>query len=476
MLGPRVLSNLAWSGIGRLVGSGMRRAVSVVAAAILVGLLVVPDAFARAGGGSSSFGRGGGGGGGVGRGFGRGHFFFIPVGGGGGLLLFILILVVVFVVLPRVLRWWQGQQSAGVASRRRVAARERRVELAAAEAAEDDAAFAPERVRSQAARLFVDIQSAWDAGDRVRLRGLVAPELLVEWERRLDDFDRKGWRNRVRPIGEPSVEYVGLTNRGEDRQDRVVVRIEARLSDYVEDAYGQRVGRVDAGGDTTRVREFWTLVKRDGHWILQSIEQGAEGAHRLREGVVATPWGDDQALRDEALVEGAVQDAVPDGTKLAEVADLDFEGDGRAAALDLSLADGRFAPDVLEVAARRAVAAWVDAVDGDDGPLLGLSDRAAARELLHPGDPSERTRLVVRGLEVRHISIVSLDAVSEPATMTIDVELAGRRYLEDRDTAAVVAGSQSKAAKFTERWTLALDGPDEQPWRITAVGAPAARP
>ena len=475
MRGREVLSSLAGSGVGRLVGSGMRRAVSVVAAAILVGLVVVPDAFARAGGGSSSFGRGGGGGG-VGRGFGRGHFFFLPVSGGGGLLLFILVLVVVFVVLPRVLSWWQGQQSAGVVSRRRVAARERRVELAAAEAAEDDAAFAPERVRSQAARLFVDIQSAWDAGDRVRLRGLVAPELVAEWERRLDDFDRKGWRNRVRPIGEPSIEYVGLTNRGEDRRDRVVVRIEARLSDYVEDAYGQRVGRVDAAGDTTRVREFWTLVKRDGHWILQSIEQGAEGAHRLREGVVATPWGDDRALRDEALVEGAVHDAVPDGTKLAEVADLDFEGDGRAAALDLSLADGRFAPDVLEVAARRAVAAWVDAVDGDDGPLLALADRDAARELLHPGDPSERTRLVVRGLDVRHISIVSLDAGSEPATMTIDVELAGRRYLEDRDTAAVVAGSQSRAAKFTERWTLALDGPDEQPWRITAVGAPAGRP
>ena len=474
MRGPRVRSSLARSGVGRLVGSGARRAVSVVAAAILVGLLVVPDAFARAGGGSSGFGRGGGGG--LGRGFGRGHFFFIPVGGGGGLLLFILVLVVVFLVLPRVLRWWQGQQSAGVVSRRRVAARERRVELAAAEAAEDDAAFAPERVRSQAARLFVDIQSAWDAGDRVRLGGLVAPELLAEWERRLDDFDRKGWRNRVRPIGEPSVEYVGLANRGEDRRDRVVVRIEARLSDYVEDAYGQRVGRVDAAGDTTRVREFWTLVKRDGRWILQSIEQGAEGAHRLREELVATPWGDERALRDEALVEGAVQDAVPDGTKLAEVADLDFEGDGRAAALDLSLADGRFAPDVLEVAARRAVAAWVDAVDGDDGPLLALSDRDAARELLYPGDPSERTRLVVRGLDVRHISIVSLDAGSEPATMTIDVELAGRRYLEDRDTAAVVAGSQSRAAKFTERWTLALDGPDEQPWRITAVGAPAGRP
>src|SRR6185437_15445901 len=184
--------------------------------------------------------------------------------------------------------------------------------------------------------------------------------------------------------------------------------------------------------------------------------------------VVATPWADEQGMRDEALVERAVADAVPQGTKIAEVADLQFEGDARAAALDLSLADGRFAPDVLEVAARRAVAAWADAVDGDDGPLLALSDRDAARELLHPGDPSERTRLVVRGLDVRHISIVSLDAGSEPATMTIEVELSGRRYLEDRDTAAVVAGSQSRAVRFTERWTLALDGPDEQPWQLAA--------
>jgi hypothetical protein len=191
---------------------------------------------------------------------------------------------------------------------------------------------------------------------------------------------------------------------------------------------------------------------------------------------VATPWADDQGLRDEALIEGAVQDAVPAGTKLAEVADLDFEGDGRAAALDLSLADGRFAPDVLEVAARRAVAAWADAVDGDDGPLLARSHPDAARELLHPGDPSGHTRLVVRGLSVRRISIVSLDPASEPATMTIDVELGGRRYVEDRDTAAVVSGSQSRSVTFTERWTLALDGPDDQPWRIAAVVTPAGRP
>jgi predicted lipid-binding transport protein (Tim44 family) len=93
--------------------------------------------------------------------------------------------------------------------------------------------------------------------------------------------------------------------------------------------------------------------------------------------------------------------------------------------------------------------------------------------MLHPGDPSGQTRLVVRGPQVRAIRIADLDAATEPPTMTIEVDLAGRRYIEDRDTAAVVSGSQSRATNFTERWTLALDGPPEQPWRIAAVGTPA---
>jgi predicted lipid-binding transport protein (Tim44 family) len=434
------------------------------------------EALARSGGGSAGFGRGLGGlGRGVGRGFGHGHFFFIPIGGGGGILLLIILAIIVLYVLPRLMMWWRGQQTAGPAARRRTAQRERRVELAAAEAAEDDPSFAPEVVRPAATRLFLDIQRAWDAGDRIRLRALVAPELLAEWERRLDDLDRRGWHNRVRPIGQPRVEYVGLRNTGDERGDRVTVRIEARLEDYVEDAYGQRIGRLDSLSDTSKVREFWMLGKREGHWILLSIEQGAEGAHALGAEIVASPWADERTMRDEALVEGAVAEAVPEGTSISEVADLDFQGEARAAALDLSLADGRFSPDVLEVAARRAVAAWAEAVDGDDAALLRIAHPDAAQELLHPGDPSHRTRLVVRGPKVQQIRIAALDPAAIPPTMTIEVGLEGRRYLEDRDTAAVVAGSQSRASTFTEHWTLALDGDAAQPWRIAAVGSPLAQ-
>jgi predicted lipid-binding transport protein (Tim44 family) len=119
------------------------------------------------------------------------------------------------------------------------------------------------------------------------------------------------------------------------------------------------------------------------------------------------------------------------------------------------------------------VAAWAAAVDGDDTSLKAIAAPRAVSELLHPGDPTAGTRLVVRGLAITQIRIADLDAAAKPPTMTIEVDIDGRRYLEDRDTAAVVAGSQSRRTRFTERWTLALDGDARQPWRIAAVASPA---
>ncbi len=98
----------------------------------------------------------------------------------------------------------------------------------------------------------------------------------------------------------------------------------------------------------------------------------------------------------------------------------------------------------------------------------------AADQLLHPGDPSHKTRVVVRGPNVKQIRVAGLDASATPPTMTVDVDIEGRRYLEDRDTAAVVSGSRSRATSFTEHWTFALTGDSLQPWRITRVGAPVA--
>jgi predicted lipid-binding transport protein (Tim44 family) len=445
-------------------------------------LATAPVAFARGGGGSGGFSGGGGGGGrGGGGSYGGGYY-----GGGsggsssaGGAVIGVIAVIVVLAILlfwlvPMMSKWYRGKRTAGsnLKTSKLVAERERKVELAAAEAAEDDPAFAPDVVKPAAKKLFIDIQAAWDKRDRAALRKMVGPDLMVEWERRLDDFDRKGWHNRVAPIGETKVDYVGLRNVADDSADRVCVLVQAKLRDYVVDRHGQRIRRTDTVTDTSEVREYWTLGKSGDHWILVSIEQGAEGAHELREQLVASSDTDDGTMRDQALVEGAVQDAVPEGTSVAEVADLDFDGDAHAAAMDLSVADGRFAPDVLEVAARRAVAAWAEAVDGDDAALLAISDNDSAQELLYPGDPSKQTRLVVRGPHIKQIRITGLDAAATPPTMSIEVELQGRRYIENRDTATVISGSQSRATTFTEHWTLALNGDSNEPWRIASVAAP----
>jgi predicted lipid-binding transport protein (Tim44 family) len=466
-----------------------RRRIAIAAAIIAIAALIaVPDALASAGGGSRSFGGGGGGGGGFGgHGGGRGVGIYILfqllfrialLGHGLGALVLVALALVWFAytrLAPQGRGFWSAKRRSGRAARSQAARRERRVHLAAAEAAEEDPAFAPDVVKPAAARLFADIQAAWGADDRSTLHRLVAPGLLVEWEHRLDDFQSRGWHNRVEPLGEPRIEYVGLTNRGGDAGDRVVVRIEAKVRDYVVDRHGNHIKSEGHLGETRRLREFWTLRRRGTRWMLASIEQGAEGSHALDDDVVATPWSDEQAMRDEALVEGAVADAVPRGISVAEVADLQFDGDARAAALDLSVADGRFAPDVLEIAARRAVAAWAEAVDGGDAKLRAIAGPEAVRELLHPGDPGQGTRLVVRGPRVKQIRVVALDAAAVPPTMTIEVDVVGRRYIEDRRTTEILAGSQTRETSFTEHWTFALDGPPSQPWRIAATGAPLAR-
>lgn len=419
-------------------------------------MVSLPLILAQAGSGSSGFGGGGGGGGGGG--FGGGSS-----GSGEGDP---LVAVVVFGLFGVFLLYLAIHS---MRYRRKLRERDRVVRTASAEAAEDDAYFASDELERHAVALFRAAQTAWDARDREGLARLVGPDLLVEWKRRLDDFDQKGWHNRVEVLGEPTVLYVGITNREDDDEDRAVVRIQAQLRAYVEDRTGDRVMREGEKDELVWLVEYWTLARSNGAWMVQSIEQRAEGDHHLDGQIVASPWSDEQRLDDESLTELAVADGLPEGFTTADLAQLDFAGDARAHALDLSLADARFAPDVLEAAARRAVEAWTEAVDGDDAALERVASEEAVAGLLYGGDATRRTRLVVRGPLVKRISIAGVQVDQLPATMTVDVELGGRRYVEDRDTAAVVSGSKDSAATFTERWILALDGPADAPWRIVEI-------
>jgi len=256
-----------------------------------------------------------------------------------------------------------------------------RVELASAEAAADDAYFAADLVKRDAADLHRAIVAAWTARDREALAQHLGPDLLTEWVRRLDDFDRKGWHNQCEIQSGPEVEYVGLVNREDDAEDRVVVRIQAILRDVVVDASGRVLKRNEEDKETTTLAEYWTLGREGDRWRLLSIEQDSEGLHHLDAPIVASPWSDEARMHDAAVTELAVADAVPDAA-IGELVDVDYAGEARVQAMDLSVVDGRFAPAVLEAAARRAVEAWAEAVDGADAALERVATAEAAHGLL----------------------------------------------------------------------------------------------
>lgn len=434
----------------------------------MLAILDLVSIIGAAGGGSSGFGGGGGGGGGGSSFSGGGSG---GSGTGEGSPWIVVVIVVVFLLIAAA-GWYTAWQL-----RRRRRARVERVTTASAEAAQDDGHFAADVVVREAGTLFTAIQHAWGRNDVATLRGLVGADLMVEWERRLADFAAKGWHNVVEVRDGPTVEYVGLVNREDDAEDRVCVRVSATLLDYVQTADGKRLERNGETSTEVAHAEYWTLEHRDGGWRLLSIEEDAEGAHQLDAEIVPTPWSDTSALQGEALVEGAVAEKALPGFATHELVDVDLGADARTQALDLALVDGRFAPDVLEVAAHRTVQAWVEAVDGRDAALLALAEPRAAAELLHGTDGSGRTRVVVRGARIERIGIERLapGAPGEPARMTVAVAVRGRRYVEDRDTAAVLSGSRDDERAFTERWTMELaDGDDRNPWRLVGVRAHAS--
>ena len=101
-------------------------------------------------------------------------------------------------VMPSAAAFLVSPQAApGREARRRVAERQRRVQAAAAEAAEDDAAFAPTRSRPTPPRCSSRSSPPGTAATAPPAPPRRRPTCSAEWERRLDDLDRRGWRNRV---------------------------------------------------------------------------------------------------------------------------------------------------------------------------------------------------------------------------------------------------------------------------------------
>ncbi|WP_036725944.1 TIM44-like domain-containing protein [Patulibacter minatonensis] len=425
---------------------------------VLAAVLTHP-VLAQAGSGSSGFSGGGGGGGGGG--FSGGG----SSGSGSGSLGFggVLVIVLVVLVIGGGAAWgaWKAKQRREARDRR-----DAEVRTGAAQAVEDDAAFDADALVVHAKQLVREVQRAWDRRDRTALRTFIGGDLLTEWIRRLDDFDEKKWHNRVQVKGDPEVRLITIENRRDDADDRVVVHLEVPMDSWVNTPQGKKY---PDGKDGPRITlsEYWTLAKHDGTWQLISIEGEEEGGHHLTSKMILEP-SDDPDLAAATRTELATGDAA--AGSVAGLVATGFADDARAAALDLSLVDDRWSPDVLEIAVDRAIAAWATAVDGPDEDLERLAEPAAVQRLLHGSDTSGKTRTVVRGPRLEQATITRVTDEGERGTMSVDLRYRARWYREDRDTAAVLEGSKDDERVRTDAWTFALTDDAEDPWRLVAVG------
>jgi len=243
---------------------------------------------------------------------------------------------------------------------------------------------------------------------------------------------------------------VGVVNREGVERDRVVVHVET------------------AGTD-----ELWTLERDGDGWRRLAVEDASLAGHHLATALVSRPEDDVAALRDVATVETGAADAL--GTAPERFAGLEVGPDVGQALLDLSVVDGRFAPAVVEAVVRRAVAAWAEAVDGDEAPFRAAAAPAAVTELLTGGDVEGRTRLVVRGPQVLEVVPKALDLAATPPLLTVEVTIRAVHFRQP--IVAGATGSSILDRPFTDRWFLGLDAAPEVPWRLLRVrrGVPALR-
>lgn len=266
--------------------------------------------------------------------------------------------------------------------------------------------------------------------------------------------------------GAPEAQLIGLVNRVGDEADRVVVLVSCPIQAWVTTADGTTLFRDGEDGPDIVLQQYWTLGRQDGRWILLSIEEEREGRHHLRGDLIPVPWAD-PALAGQARTELAVADAAGPAAEVARLSSTAFSHDARAAALDLSLIDDRFSPDVLTVAVEAVVHAWTEAVDGDDAALRRRAAPGAVDVLLYDGDATRTVRTVVRGLEVETVTIEWLDGHRSPPAMAVVVAYRGARYREHRWTQEVTDGSRDRVVSRHECWTLALTDDSEVPWVLT---------
>jgi predicted lipid-binding transport protein (Tim44 family) len=150
-------------------------------------------------------------------------------------------------------------------------------------AASDSPVYGPPVVYAAGARLFGEVQEAWDAADRERLRRVSDPDLMSDWTKRMDGYAAAGGRYRGEVLKGPRLDFIGLlADRGQVR-----LRVRSKMRRGLELSNGKRRALPeDKGRQKVALEEYWTLSRAGGEWILWSTRKASFRAEYSTEPIV----------------------------------------------------------------------------------------------------------------------------------------------------------------------------------------------
>src|SRR5436305_2336640 len=324
----------------------------------------------------------------------------------------------------------------------RLASRESDVVAAAARADVSADALDPDALHRFATQRIAAERVAWQRGDPTSIPVLFGTH-----------FDRREGRCRSLVGHDPFVRLVWAGTPG--AEEPLLVALLVSLELVTTGPFSKQYSIQSA---------YWRMRPEGKGWKIEGVEGAAEGRYFLTDPLLDK--GADQELHDQAAISTAVDDEAPEQLPVGQLTDVDAPT--RSQLLDLSVLDGRYAPDAIAACVSEIARLWESATSAQDRtPLEPWCTAEAATQLFHPTPHGWRR---VLNLETRRVQIEALHTESDPPTISVTLQLHGQRWLAT-DHGTRLSGSRIRHRDFTEHWTLRLAQSTSCPWRLTEVPA-----